>query len=153
MTVQENLRLGLLALRSADRFQDRYEEVLDLFPILRERLRQDARELSGGQQQLLALAQAFIGEPELLMCDEPSLGVAQRLIPEIMGVLRQMTERGMRVIVIEQALSPALKVADRVAVLNRGTVIAQGAPDQFSRDRLQELFLGVPAGAQGAEAQ
>lgn len=146
LTVHENLRLGRLALRSGPQFERRYEEVLTIFPILRERLRQPARELSGGQQQLLALALAFIGEPKLLMCDEPSLGVAQRLIPEITAVLKHMAERGMGVIIIEQALSPALKVADRVVVLNRGSVIARGVPTEFSRSRLQELFLGPSAG-------
>lgn len=147
LSVHENLRLGRLALNDTAQFTQRHEEVLELFPILRERLRQPARELSGGQQQLLALGQAFIGEPQLLICDEPSLGVAQRLIPEIMVVLRRMAERGMRIIVIEQVLSPALQVADRVLVLNRGTVIARGTPREFSRERLQELFLGTTTGS------
>ncbi|TWP33253.1 ABC transporter ATP-binding protein [Leekyejoonella antrihumi] len=143
LTVHENLRLGRLALSDAAQFPQRLEDVLDLFPILRERLRQPARELSGGQQQLLALAQAFIGEPQLLMCDEPSLGVAQRLIPEILTALRRMAERGTRVIVIEQVLTPPLSIADQVIVLNRGTVIARGTPGDFPRERLQELFLGT----------
>ena len=146
LSVHENLRLGRLALTDTAQFAQRHEEVLELFPILRQRLRQPARELSGGQQQLLALGQAFVGEPKLLICDEPSLGVAQRLIPEIMAVLRRMAERGMRIIVIEQVLSPALQVADRVLVLNRGAAIARGTPSEFSRERLQELFLGTTTG-------
>ena len=142
LTVRDNLRLGRMALADASRFPGRLEEILRLFPVLREKLRQPARELSGGQQQLLALAQAFIGEPRLLMCDEPSLGVAQRLIPEIMTVLRRMADAGMAVIVIEQVLNSSLHVADRVLVLSRGTVAARGKPAEFSRQRLQELFLG-----------
>lgn len=142
LAVADNLRLGRIALQDAANFAKRRDEVLDLFPILREKLRQPARELSGGQQQLLALAQAFIGEPKLLLCDEPSLGVAQRLIPEIMAVLREMAGRGMSIVVIEQVLTPALQVADRVVVLNRGTVAAEGLPSEFSRDRLQALFMG-----------
>jgi branched-chain amino acid transport system ATP-binding protein len=142
LSVNDNLRLGKLALTDSAQFGQRREQVLELFPILGERLRQPARELSGGQQQLLALAQAFIGDPRLLLCDEPSLGVAHRLVPEIMSVLRTMADRGMGVIVIEQMLSLALHVADRVLVLNRGTVIAEGRPPEFSRDRLHELFLG-----------
>jgi len=142
LSVYDNLRLSKLALVDTEEFPARLEEVLGLFPILRERLTQPARELSGGQQQLLALGQAFVGDPKLLICDEPSLGVAQRLIPEIMSVLRKMSDRGMRVIVIEQVLAPALQIADRVVVLNRASVIAQGKPQEFSRERLQELFLG-----------
>ena len=142
LTVSDNLRLGRIALQEAAKFAQRRDDVLDLFPILREKLRQPARELSGGQQQLLALAQAFIGEPNLLLCDEPSLGVAQRLIPELMAVLRKMADRGMSVVVIEQVLTPVLQVADRVVVLNRGTVAAEGLPTDFSRDRLQALFMG-----------
>lgn len=143
LSVRDNLRLGRLALSDKAQFPHRLDEVLSLFPALREKLSQPARELSGGQQQLLALAQAFIGEPRLLICDEPSLGVAQRLIPEIMTVLREMAASGMRVIVIEQVLTAALQVADRVLVLNRGAVAAEGPPSDFSRERLQELFLGI----------
>ena len=143
LSVRDNLRLGRLALSDKAQFPHRLDEVLSLFPALREKLSQPARELSGGQQQLLALAQAFIGEPRLLICDEPSLGVAQRLVPEIMTVLREMAARGMRVIVIEQVLTAALQVADRVLVLNRGAVVAEGPPSDFSRERLQELFLGT----------
>lgn len=148
LTVRENLRLGRIALADPTQFTDRLEEVLRLFPILRERVRQPARELSGGQQQLLALAQAFIGQPKVLMCDEPSLGVAQRLLPQIMAALRRMTEHGTRVIVIEQVLTPALGVADHVVVLNRGAVIAHGTPGDFTRQRLQDLFLGDTTGSQ-----
>ena len=143
LSVHDNLKLGRLALSDRAQFPQRLDEVLSLFPALREKLGQPARELSGGQQQLLALAQAFIGEPKLLICDEPSLGVAQRLIPEIMTVLREMAARGMRVIVIEQVLTAALQVADRVVVLNRGAIAAEGHPEEFSRERLQELFLGT----------
>ena len=123
LSVRDNLRLGRLTLSDKAQFPQRLEEVLSLFPALRDKLAQPARELSGGQQQLLALAQAFIGEPRLLICDEPSLGVAQRLIPEIMTVLREMAAGGMRVIVIEQVLTAALQVADRVLVLNQQYVL------------------------------
>lgn len=142
LTVADNLRLGRIALRDAADFAQRRDDALELFPILREKLRRPARELSGGQQQLLVLAQAFIGEPRLLLCDEPSLGVAQRLIPEIMAALREMAGRGMSIVVIEQVLTPALQVADRVIVLNRGAVAAEGLPTEFSRNRLQALFMG-----------
>ena len=116
--------------------------MLGIFPILAERRRQDARDLSGGQQQLLALAQAFLAEPRILLCDEPSLGVAHRLVGPILDFLRKQADGGVTVVVVEQAVEQALERADRVVVIRQGNVVAEGAPSEFDTVRLRQLFLG-----------
>jgi branched-chain amino acid transport system ATP-binding protein len=101
-----------------------------------------AKDLSGGQQQILALAQAFVGSPKVLLCDEPSLGLATALIPEIMRFIRQLADDGIGVLIVEQVADVALSIADRAIVLRQGLLVAQGAPAEFkNRDRLLELFL------------
>ena len=120
LSVWDNIRLGGVVMRDASVFQNAVDEVLSVFPILRERLKQPARDLSGGQQQMLALAQAFVAQPKVLLCDEPSLGLAQALLPPILAFLRRWAERGTAVVIVEQHIDIALGVADRVSVLDRG---------------------------------
>ncbi|MGH3030434.1 MAG: ABC transporter ATP-binding protein [Gaiellaceae bacterium] len=143
LTVADNLRLGQLAGGDHEGFARRLGAVKKMFPFLAERLGQPARDLSGGQQQLLALAQAFVAEPRVLLCDEPSLGVAHGLIPTILEFLRDLADSGVAVVVVEQLAQEALAVADHVAVLRQGVIVAEGPPAQFEdQDRLRSLFLG-----------
>lgn len=143
LTVTDNLRLGQLAGGDRGGFESRLEAVKEMFPFLGVRLDQPARDLSGGQQQLLALAQAFVAEPRVLLCDEPSLGVAQGLIPTILEFLRSLADSGVAVVVVEQLAEQALAVADHVAVLRQGVVVAEGPPAEFEdNERLRALFLG-----------
>jgi branched-chain amino acid transport system ATP-binding protein len=143
LTVEDNLELGKLSLADRSTFDRRLEAVLGIFPILAERKQQAARDLSGGQQQLLALAQAFVGGPRVLLCDEPSLGVAHRLVGPILDFLRELANDGVAVVVVEQAVEQALERADRVVVLRQGGVVAEGPPGEFDANRLRQLFLGV----------
>ncbi len=143
LSVEDNLEIGRLCVSDRREFDRRLEAVLGIFPILAERRRQDARDLSGGQQQLLALAQAFVAEPRVLMCDEPSLGVAHRLVGPILDFLREQADGGVAVVVVEQAVEEALERADRVVVLRQGLVVAEGPPGEFDAVRLRHLFLGV----------
>lgn len=143
LSVGDNLALAKLSLADRSRYSERVETVFDMFPILAERRRQPARDLSGGQQQFLALAQAFIADPRLLLCDEPSRGVAVGFIRPILEFLRKLADSGVGVIVVEQVVEAALEVADRVLVLGQGRIVAEGPPEEFDRTRLRELFLGV----------
>lgn len=131
ISVWDNIRLGALPRGNKASFQSAVDEVLALFPILKERLRQPAGSLSGGQQQMLALAQAFVGAPRFLLCDEPSLGLAQALMPPILTALDTWAKRGMGIIVVEQYSDLVLPCANQVIVLEQGRVVQCGPPSAF----------------------
>jgi branched-chain amino acid transport system ATP-binding protein len=123
LSVYDNLRMGAAA-RPGDRagFGKSVEEIYSVFPILKEKHAQYARDLSGGQQQMLALGQAFIAQPKVLLCDEPSMGLAQALLPTILAFLRKWAEQGTAVVVVEQHLSVTAPYADRALIIERGQV-------------------------------
>lgn len=143
LSVADNLVLAKLSLADGSAYAKRLEAAFDMFPILAERKHEPAQDLSGGQQQFLALAQAFIADPRMLLCDEPSRGVAVGFVRPILDFLRNLANSGVAVIVVEQVVDAALEFADRVLVLGQGRIVAEGPPDQFDRARLRELFLGV----------
>jgi branched-chain amino acid transport system ATP-binding protein len=123
LSVYDNLRMGAAA-RKGDRagFAGAVEEIYSVFPILKEKHRKYARDLSGGQQQMLALGQAFIAQPKVLLCDEPSMGLAQALLPQILAFLRKWAETGTAVVIVEQHLKVTAPYADRAMIIERGKV-------------------------------
>lgn len=150
LTVEDNLRLGQVALPRAKRRPEStiYDEAFSVFPVLGEKRHLAARDLSGGQQQMLALVQAWVSQPEFLLCDEPSLGLAMSLIPDILQFLRARADDGLGVVLVEQLIDQPLVVADRVVVLRQGEILTQGpASDFHDRDRLAALMLGNLADA------
>jgi branched-chain amino acid transport system ATP-binding protein len=145
LTVEDNIRLGQLPLPAVRRMSDSemFRRSFGVFPVLDEKRRLRARELSGGQQQMLALAQAWTAQPEVLMCDEPSLGLAELLIPDILGFLRMLADEGTAVVLVEQMAKQAMLVADEVHFLRQGELIASGAPQEFSNpDYIGRLMVG-----------
>ncbi|MET7993683.1 ATP-binding cassette domain-containing protein [Amycolatopsis sp. NPDC005232] len=144
LTVRDNLRLGGYGLRLARRTQ-RFDEVVAGFPLLAERLDVFAGDLSGGQQQVLAIAQAMMLDPPVLLCDEPSLGVAQVLIPPIMAALRARADSGRAVVVVEQLVDQAIEYADRLAIVDRGTIPFDRPAVEYERDPsvVREILLGA----------
>lgn len=123
LSVFDNLRMGAAA-RPGDRagFDAAVEEIYSIFPILKEKQRKYARDLSGGQQQMLALGQAFVAQPKVLLCDEPSMGLAQALLPQILSFLRRWAETGTAVVIVEQHLQVTAPYADRAMIVERGKV-------------------------------
>lgn len=123
LSVFDNLRMGAAA-RPGDRagFAAAVEEIYSVFPILKEKQRKYARDLSGGQQQMLALGQAFVAQPKVLLCDEPSMGLAQALLPQILAFLRRWAETGTAVVIVEQHLQVTAPYADRAIIVERGKV-------------------------------
>ncbi len=145
LSVADNLRMGAFLLRGdGDVLETRLDGVLDLFPELRERLGQPARSLSGGQKQMLALAKALLLDPEILLIDELSLGLAPVAVEQLLGRITSLRERGLTIVIVEQSVNVALSVADRAVFMEKGRVRFDGpAADLFERgDLLRAVFLG-----------
>ena len=145
LSVEDNIKLGQLALKRDERLP--LKEVLDrsyeVFPILGEKRTDQAQSLSGGQQQMLSLVQAWTAQPKFLLCDEPSLGLAQSLMPEIFSFLRARADEGMGIVLVEQLVERPLKVADRVVIFKRGTVTGEGHVSEFPDARqLAKMLIG-----------
>ncbi len=144
MSVQENLEIGsLLPAAKAQRAQS-LESVLALFPALKAKLAQAAGELSGGQQQMVAIGRALMACPRLLLLDEPSLGLSPLIVSEMFNAIRRVNAEGTAVLLVEQNVSMALRVADRAYVLEQGRMVAEGTPDELmKRDEIRRAYLGV----------
>jgi branched-chain amino acid transport system ATP-binding protein len=144
MTVAENLELGAYLLSGdAPEFARRHERVMSLFPRLKERLAQVAGALSGGEQQMLAIGRALMAAPKLLMLDEPSLGLAPRVVEEILTTLGELNREGLPIVLVEQKAPLALKLARRAYLLSVGTVVAEIDPREVkSHDELARFYLG-----------
>jgi branched-chain amino acid transport system ATP-binding protein len=144
MSVLENLEIGSLLPAAKARRADSIEAVLALFPALKERLGQAAGELSGGQQQMVAIGRALMARPRLLLLDEPSLGLSPLIVQEVFGAIRRVNEEGTAVLLVEQNVSTALRVAQRAYVLEEGRMVAEGLPDELmQRDEVRRAYLGI----------
>jgi branched-chain amino acid transport system ATP-binding protein len=154
-TVEENLRMGAYARRDRAAVAAALEEQFKLFPILAERRRQAAQTLSGGEQQMLAVARAMMSSPRLLLLDEPSLGLAPLLVERIMREIVRLREAGGTVLVVEQNARAALAIADRAYVLENGRIGASGiARELLGDESVQDAYLGgAGGGARAIEAR
>jgi branched-chain amino acid transport system ATP-binding protein len=141
LTVLENLQLGGWLLPRAER-GPRLERTFGLFPKLAERRHQLTRTMSGGEQQMVAVARAMVGRPRLLMLDEPSLGLAPRMVDEIFAIVRHIRQEGVTVLLVEQHVAKALAVADDAHVLERGRLVASGPAADVGRLSLVRAYLG-----------
>jgi branched-chain amino acid transport system ATP-binding protein len=144
MTVAENLRLGA----SGDADPALLEHILTLFPILRERYRQRAGSLSGGEQQMLCVGRAMMARPKLLLMDEPSLGLAPKLVKQIFDLVSTIRREGTPVLLVEQNARAALRVADYAYVMDGGRIVLEGAARELAEDdRVKAAYLGGHAHA------
>ena len=143
LTVEENLRLGAYNF-SDDRVEKDMEDAFGMFPILKEKRNLAAGGLSGGQQQMLAMARALMGRPSCLLLDEPSMGLAPIIVAQIFDVVKGLKALGVTVLLVEQNAFGALKIADRGYVMETGRIIMEGAADELIRDpRIREAYLGI----------
>ncbi|MDO9209458.1 MAG: ABC transporter ATP-binding protein [Deltaproteobacteria bacterium] len=144
LTVLENLELGAY-LRSQDRGQlmEEMEQVYQLFPILRDRKDQLAGTLSGGERQMLALGKALMGQPKLLMLDEPSLGLAPTVVSEIFRIIQSLNKRGITILLVEQNAKEALRICRRAYVLDTGRILLTGTGEELlNNEEVKRAFLG-----------
>ena len=143
LTVQENLQLGAYARDNSKEVEKDLEWVYELFPRIKERLWQKGGTLSGGEQQMLAVARGLMSRPKLLMLDEPSLGLAPLLVKEIFDIIKRIHQEGMTVLLVEQNAFAALKIADFAYVLETGRVVLQGTGEELLQDeRVKQAYLG-----------
>ena len=144
MTVQENLDLGCYTQRARKEKQATLERVLVLFPVLKTRLRQLAGTLSGGEQQMLAIARSLMALPLLLILDEPTLGLAPRLVAQVFEIVQAINRQGVTVLLVEQNVRHALELAHRGYVLENGRVVLEGGGRELLADeRLKRAYLGL----------
>ncbi len=148
MSVEDNLRLGAFRLRREGRMDVLLRRMWDLFPRLLERRTQLAGTLSGGERQMLAMARALMGEPKVLMLDEPSLGLAPLIVRDILAIVSNLKELGVSTLLVEQNARAALRVADRAYVLEGGRIVLQGGASDLADDpRIIDAYLGMKAAA------
>ena len=144
LTVDENLRTGAFTVRDRAHADAAYQRVMDMFPLLADRRRQTAGYLSGGEQQMLAIGRALMAEPKLLILDEPSLGLAPKLIEQIRDIIVDINSAGVSVLLIEQNAMMALSIASYGYVMESGKVVMDGDPKKLLADEdVQEFYLGL----------
>ena len=143
LTVLENLKIGAYLRKDKAETEKDLEWVYSLFPRLKERSWQSAGTLSGGEQQMLAVGRAIMSDPELLMLDEPSMGLAPLVIAEVFQVIKKVNEMGITVLLVEQNAKQALKISDRAYLMNTGKIVVAGTGDDFLKgDVLTSVYLG-----------
>jgi branched-chain amino acid transport system ATP-binding protein len=144
MSVLENLEIGSILPAAKAKRAETLAMVLALFPALKEKLGQAAGELSGGQQQMVAIGRALMARPRLLLLDEPSLGLSPLIVTELFGAIQRVHREGTAVLLVEQNVATALRVADRAYVLEEGRMVAEGTPDELmQRDEIRRAYLGL----------
>lgn len=144
LTVDENLQLGAPRDISDEEYETLWEEVIEIFPILSERDNQQAGTLSGGQQQQLAIGRGLMSQPEMLMLDEPTLGLAPDLSREVLGSIDKINDRGTTILLVSQEATQSLEIADRGYVLENGEVVMSGPGSELiDSDRIRQAYLGL----------
>ena len=143
LTVDENLLMGGFLIKDKDLFEERLEKVTAYFPLLSKRGSQQAGTLSGGEQQMLAIARALMLEPKLLLLDEPSLGLSPKLVQEIFTIIKDLHQAGVTILLVEQNVNQALKIADYGYVLTSGKIFLSGTYDElYEEEKVREMYLG-----------
>ena len=143
LSVYENLSMGGFLIRDKIKFKQRIEEVVSHFPVLQDRANQKAGTLSGGEQQMLAIGRALMLKPRLLLLDEPSLGLSPKLVDEVFTIIQNLHKSGVTILLVEQNVNHALKIADYGYVLTSGKIFLSGTYDElYKEEKVRDMYLG-----------
>ncbi|MCW4044986.1 MAG: ABC transporter ATP-binding protein [Candidatus Bathyarchaeota archaeon] len=144
MTVEENLRLGAYVIADKNKVKDSKERVYQIFPVLKKKEKLLAQNLSGGEQQMLVIGRSLMANPELLILDEPSLGLAPIIVEKVLDTLTKINEDGVTILLVEQNIRDSLSIADRGYVLEEGKILIEGkGRELLSNDHIKEVYLGI----------
>ena len=144
LNVEDNLRMGSYLRRTKENRDSNLKYVYELFPVLADRKNQEAQTLSGGEQQMLAIGRALMQDPKLIMFDEPSLGLSPILVQEVFGIIRELSRQGKTILLVEQNVRQALKIADYSYVLENGRIVHEGTGEALAKDpKVREAYLGL----------
>ena len=144
LTVRENLELGLIASNERGRMAEMVDEIAETFPRLKERLHQEGTSMSGGEQQMLAIARAMMARPKMILLDEPSEGIMPILVDEMFELFVRLKQRGTTILLVEQNVERALSISDRAYILDQGEIVHTGTADDLLADKeIQEKYCAV----------
>jgi branched-chain amino acid transport system ATP-binding protein len=144
MTVEENMLLGAYTIKDKNAVKESKERVYQIFPVLKKKEKDLAQTLSGGEQQMLVICRSLMSNPQLLILDEPSLGLAPIIVGKVVDTLRKINEEGVTVLLVEQNIRDSLNIADRGYVLEKGKIIIEGkGRELLSNDHIKEVYLGI----------
>ena len=144
LTTMENLAMGAMLPRARAKMKQMMDEVFELFPLLGERRKQLAGTLSGGEQQMLAIGRCLMGHPELIMFDEPSLGLAPAIVQQLLQAIRKLNRQGLTVLLVEQNVAVSLKISQQAYVLENGRIVMSGSGGELLNDhRVRQAYLGL----------
>jgi len=144
LTVKENLQLGIIAKKNAGDMNALVDEIAEIFPRLKERLHQDATSMSGGEQQMLAIARAMIGKPKVILLDEPSEGIMPVLVDEMFRLFADLKQKGLTILLVEQSVKHALSISDRAYILDQGEIVFHDtASNLLANDEIQQKYCAV----------
>jgi len=144
MSVEENILLGAYTIKDKQKVKESQERIYQIFPVLRKKEKSFARTLSGGEQQMLVIGRSLMSNPELLILDEPSLGLAPIIVAKVLDTLRQVNEEGVAILLVEQNIRDSLNIADRAYVLEEGKIIIEGeGRELLSNEHIKEVYLGI----------
>lgn len=144
MTVMENLMLGAYIMNNKEKVKETLQKVFDLFPRLEERKKQFAGTLSGGERKMLAIARGLMSDPKLMLVDEPSLGLAPKLVLSVFETLKELTKRGVTILLVEQNVNTTLKIVDRGYVIEQGQIIQEGSSQELRENEyIKKAYLGI----------
>jgi len=144
LTVKENLELGVIAKKNSSDMSTLVDEIAETFPRLKERLHQDGTSMSGGEQQMLAIARAMIGKPKVILLDEPSEGIMPVLVEEMFELFAKLKQEGITILLVEQNVQQALKISDRAYILDQGEIVFHDtAQNLLNNDEIQQKYCAV----------
>jgi branched-chain amino acid transport system ATP-binding protein len=144
MTIEENLQLGAYTVNSKEKIKESKEKVYQIFPVLKKKEKALAQTLSGGEQQMLVICRSLMSNPQLLILDEPSLGLAPIIVEKVLDTVRAINEEGVTILLVEQNIHDSLNIADRGYVLEEGKIILEGkSRELLSNSHIKEVYLGL----------